>query len=154
MRACDSDSMAITTLHVILCRWLFYLGYLVLPINFVIWIKWEDTLLIWARKSFSRNQKWYICLFICTLMISHLSSFFCSENTKNVLIAASFIHLKHRKHAKYTSELTTVNPRILLSGPTGVWLFYFHCYVLEFVKVNFCKRWNANLISLSFECYL
>ncbi|KAL9375505.1 hypothetical protein Peur_032384 [Populus x canadensis] len=45
--------------------------------------------------------------------------YYLSENTKNVLIAASFIHLKHRKHAKYTSELTTVNPRILLSGPTG-----------------------------------
>ncbi|RVX17715.1 ATPase family AAA domain-containing protein 1-A [Vitis vinifera] len=41
------------------------------------------------------------------------------ENTKNVLIAASFIHLKHREHAKFTSELTTVNPRILLSGPAG-----------------------------------
>ncbi|KAB5525124.1 hypothetical protein DKX38_022873 [Salix brachista] len=42
-----------------------------------------------------------------------------NENTKNVLIAASFIHLKHRKHARYTSELTTLNPRILLSGPVG-----------------------------------
>ncbi|CAK7336687.1 unnamed protein product [Dovyalis caffra] len=47
------------------------------------------------------------------------SSYAISENTKNVLIAASFIHLKHKKHAKYTSELTTVNPRILLSGPAG-----------------------------------
>ncbi|KAJ6875777.1 hypothetical protein NC652_035218 [Populus alba x Populus x berolinensis] len=45
--------------------------------------------------------------------------YYLSENTKNVLIAASFIHLKHRKHAKYTSELTTINPRILLSGPAG-----------------------------------
>ncbi|CAI0548156.1 unnamed protein product [Linum tenue] len=45
--------------------------------------------------------------------------YFLSENTKNVLIAASFIHLKHKEHAKYTSELSTVNPRILLSGPAG-----------------------------------
>ncbi|XP_034672350.1 uncharacterized protein LOC117903945 isoform X2 [Vitis riparia] len=45
--------------------------------------------------------------------------YYLSENTKNVLIAASFIHLKHREHAKFTSELTTVNPRILLSGPAG-----------------------------------
>ncbi|KAH7528235.1 hypothetical protein FEM48_Zijuj05G0051000 [Ziziphus jujuba var. spinosa] len=45
--------------------------------------------------------------------------YYLSENTKNVLIAASFIHLKHKEHAKYTSELTTVNPRILLSGPAG-----------------------------------
>ncbi|PQQ17372.1 uncharacterized protein Pyn_06704 [Prunus yedoensis var. nudiflora] len=45
--------------------------------------------------------------------------YYLSENTKNVLIAASFIHLKHKEHVKYTSELTTVNPRILLSGPAG-----------------------------------
>ncbi|OMO71711.1 hypothetical protein COLO4_28089 [Corchorus olitorius] len=45
--------------------------------------------------------------------------YYLSENTKNVLIAASFIHLKHKEHAKYTSDLTTVNPRILLSGPAG-----------------------------------
>ncbi|PON72168.1 Spastin [Trema orientale] len=45
--------------------------------------------------------------------------YYLSENTKNVLIAASFIHLKHKEHAKYTSQLSTVNPRILLSGPAG-----------------------------------
>lgn len=42
-----------------------------------------------------------------------------SENTKNVLIAASYIHLKHKEQVKYTSELSTINPRILLSGPAG-----------------------------------
>ena len=40
-------------------------------------------------------------------------------NTKNVLVASCFIHLKHKEHAKYTTYLTTVNPRILLSGPAG-----------------------------------
>ncbi|KAI3673600.1 hypothetical protein L6452_39723 [Arctium lappa] len=45
--------------------------------------------------------------------------YFLSENTKNVLIAASYIHLKHRDQVKYASELPTVNPRILLSGPAG-----------------------------------
>ncbi|GMH01158.1 hypothetical protein Nepgr_002997 [Nepenthes gracilis] len=45
--------------------------------------------------------------------------YYLSENTKNVLIAASYIHLKHKEHSKYTSELPTVNPRILLSGPAG-----------------------------------
>ncbi|CAI8597541.1 unnamed protein product [Vicia faba] len=45
--------------------------------------------------------------------------YYLSENTKNVLIAACFIHLKHKEHAKYTTDLTTVNPRILLSGPAG-----------------------------------
>ncbi|KAK1557216.1 hypothetical protein Q3G72_020465 [Acer saccharum] len=45
--------------------------------------------------------------------------YYLSENTKHVLVAASYIHLKHKEHAKYTSELATVNPRILLSGPAG-----------------------------------
>ncbi|KAF5806997.1 putative adenosinetriphosphatase [Helianthus annuus] len=45
--------------------------------------------------------------------------YYLSENTKNVLIAASYIHLKHRDQVKYASDLSTVNPRILLSGPTN-----------------------------------
>ncbi|KAF8390623.1 hypothetical protein HHK36_025150 [Tetracentron sinense] len=45
--------------------------------------------------------------------------YYLSESTKNVLIAAVFIHLKHRDYAKYTSELPTISPRILLSGPAG-----------------------------------
>ncbi|KAL5066157.1 hypothetical protein RYX36_027894 [Vicia faba] len=45
--------------------------------------------------------------------------YYLRENTKNVLIAACFIYLKHKEHAKYTTDLTTVNPRILLSGPAG-----------------------------------
>ncbi|XP_028767336.1 uncharacterized protein LOC114725039 isoform X2 [Neltuma alba] len=45
--------------------------------------------------------------------------YYLSENTKNVLVAACFIHLKHKEHAKYTTDLTTINPRILLSGPAG-----------------------------------
>ncbi|KAM0044403.1 putative transcription factor interactor and regulator FHA-SMAD family [Helianthus debilis subsp. tardiflorus] len=45
--------------------------------------------------------------------------YYLSENTKNVLIAASYIHLKHRDQVKYASELPTVNPRILLSGPAS-----------------------------------
>ncbi|PSS07681.1 Spastin like [Actinidia chinensis var. chinensis] len=45
--------------------------------------------------------------------------YYLSENTQNVLISASYIHLKHTEQIKYTSELPTVNPRILLSGPAG-----------------------------------
>ncbi|KAI3717817.1 hypothetical protein L1987_69671 [Smallanthus sonchifolius] len=45
--------------------------------------------------------------------------YYLSENTKNVLIAASYIHLKHKDQVKYASELPTVNPRILLSGPAS-----------------------------------
>ncbi|KAL7161827.1 hypothetical protein ACSBR2_042322 [Camellia fascicularis] len=45
--------------------------------------------------------------------------YYLSENTKNVLIAALYIHFKHREQVKYTFELSAMNPRILLSGPAG-----------------------------------
>ncbi|PHT79738.1 hypothetical protein T459_17790 [Capsicum annuum] len=41
------------------------------------------------------------------------------ENTKHALIATSYLHLKHNEQVKYINELPAVNPRILLSGPTG-----------------------------------
>jgi hypothetical protein len=46
-------------------------------------------------------------------------SYYLSENTKSVLIASTFIHLKHKEFTKFAMELPTVNPRILLSGPAG-----------------------------------
>ncbi|KAK1435735.1 hypothetical protein QVD17_01503 [Tagetes erecta] len=49
--------------------------------------------------------------------------YYLSENTKNVLIAASYIHLKHKDQVKYASELPTVNPRILLSGPASTEIY-------------------------------
>ncbi|KAL6978406.1 hypothetical protein U1Q18_020073 [Sarracenia purpurea var. burkii] len=45
--------------------------------------------------------------------------YYLSETTKNVLIASTYIQLKCNKFAKYTSDLPTVIPRILLSGPAG-----------------------------------
>ncbi|XP_052191626.1 uncharacterized protein LOC127800822 isoform X2 [Diospyros lotus] len=42
-----------------------------------------------------------------------------SETTKNVLVASTYVHLKCCNFAKYTSDLPTVCPRILLSGPAG-----------------------------------
>ncbi|GER35222.1 AAA-type ATPase family protein [Striga asiatica] len=45
--------------------------------------------------------------------------YYLSETTKNVLIASTYIHLKCNKFAKFTADLPTVCPRILLSGPAG-----------------------------------
>ncbi|KAK6120213.1 hypothetical protein DH2020_046119 [Rehmannia glutinosa] len=45
--------------------------------------------------------------------------YYLSETTKNVLIKSTYIHLKCNKFAKFTSDLPTVCPRILLSGPAG-----------------------------------
>ncbi|XP_075075276.1 uncharacterized protein LOC107811247 [Nicotiana tabacum] len=45
--------------------------------------------------------------------------YYLSETTKNVLIASTYIHLKCHKFTKYASDLPTLCPRILLSGPAG-----------------------------------
>ncbi|XP_068664265.1 uncharacterized protein [Aristolochia californica] len=45
--------------------------------------------------------------------------YYLSENTKNVLISAAYIHLSCKEFSKYTSDLPTVSPRTLLSGPAG-----------------------------------
>ncbi|KAL7590367.1 hypothetical protein Lser_V15G37660 [Lactuca serriola] len=45
--------------------------------------------------------------------------YYLSETTKSVLIASTYIHLKCNQFVKYTSNLPTVCPRILLSGPAG-----------------------------------
>ncbi|XP_031475405.1 uncharacterized protein LOC116247374 isoform X2 [Nymphaea colorata] len=45
--------------------------------------------------------------------------YYLSEATKNVLVASTFIHLKRKEFSKYALELSTISPRILLSGPSG-----------------------------------
>ncbi|KAF9671691.1 hypothetical protein SADUNF_Sadunf12G0073900 [Salix dunnii] len=70
------------------------------------------------------------------------------ENTKNVLIAASFIHLMHKKYAKYTSELNTVNPRILLSGPAGSEIYQ------EMLAKALAKYFGAKLLVFDSHSFL
>ncbi|XP_051132188.1 uncharacterized protein LOC127252165 isoform X2 [Andrographis paniculata] len=45
--------------------------------------------------------------------------YYLSETTKNVLVASTYINLKCTKFTRFTSDLPTVCPRILLSGPSG-----------------------------------
>ncbi|CAH9098745.1 unnamed protein product [Cuscuta epithymum] len=45
--------------------------------------------------------------------------YYLSETTKSVLIASTYINLKCNIHAKYASDLPTLCPKILLSGPAG-----------------------------------
>ncbi|GER43720.1 AAA-type ATPase family protein [Striga asiatica] len=45
--------------------------------------------------------------------------YYLSETTKNVLIASTYIHLKCNNFARFTSDLPSLCPRILLSGPEG-----------------------------------
>ncbi|GKE12539.1 hypothetical protein Tco_1416090 [Tanacetum coccineum] len=41
------------------------------------------------------------------------------ETTKNVLITSTYIHLKLNEFVKYATDLPTLCPGILLSGPAG-----------------------------------
>lgn len=45
---------------------------------------------------------------------------YCSDTTKDVLIASTYIHLKCNGFGKFVSDLPSVCPQILLSGPTGI----------------------------------
>ncbi|XP_039012109.1 uncharacterized protein LOC120141249 isoform X2 [Hibiscus syriacus] len=45
--------------------------------------------------------------------------YYLSDTTKKVLIASTYVHLKCNKFVKYASDLPTMSPRILLSGPSG-----------------------------------
>lgn len=71
--------------------------------------------------------------------IDKQNSAFFSGTTKDVLITSTYVHMKSQsKFAKYASDLSTVCPRILLSGPAGMnetldkycllilFLIYFH----------------------------
>ncbi|XP_074317189.1 uncharacterized protein LOC141653353 isoform X1 [Silene latifolia] len=85
--------------------------------------------------------------------------YYLSENTKSVLIAASYIHLKHSEHAKYASGLPTVNPRILLSGPSGSEIYqeilvkalarYFGAKLLVFDSHSILGALSAKVAELS-----
>ncbi|MED6155223.1 hypothetical protein PIB30_003413 [Stylosanthes scabra] len=45
--------------------------------------------------------------------------YYLSDTTKNVLITSTYMHLKCKGFGKYASNLSSVSPRILLSGPAG-----------------------------------
>ncbi|CAK9178021.1 unnamed protein product [Ilex paraguariensis] len=66
--------------------------------------------------------------------------YYLSDTTKNVLIASTYIHLKRSKFAKYTLDLPTVYPRILLSGPTGSEIYQ------ETLTKALAKHFDAGLL--------
>ncbi|KAA8542134.1 hypothetical protein F0562_023286 [Nyssa sinensis] len=74
--------------------------------------------------------------------------YYLSENTKNVLISASYIHLKHREQVKYTSELPSVNPRMLLSGPAGSEIYQ------EMLAKALAKYFGAKLLIFDSHSFL
>ncbi|KAI0511827.1 hypothetical protein KFK09_012459 [Dendrobium nobile] len=45
--------------------------------------------------------------------------YYLSEITKNALLSCGYIHLELEEYAKYSANISSLNPRILLSGPSG-----------------------------------
>ncbi|MED6207390.1 hypothetical protein PIB30_035383 [Stylosanthes scabra] len=66
--------------------------------------------------------------------------YYLSDNTKNVLVAACYIHLRHKERKKYSADLTTINPRILLSGPAGSEIYQ------EMLTKALAKHFGAKLL--------
>ncbi|PKA58437.1 Katanin p60 ATPase-containing subunit A1 [Apostasia shenzhenica] len=45
--------------------------------------------------------------------------YYLSESTKNVLLSSSYIHMMCKSFIKYSADISSLSPRILLSGPAG-----------------------------------
>ncbi|GAU39552.1 hypothetical protein TSUD_38050 [Trifolium subterraneum] len=66
--------------------------------------------------------------------------YYLSDTTKNVLIASTYIHLKCNGFGKYASDLPSVCPRILLSGPSGSEIYQ------ETLSKALAKHFGARLL--------
>ncbi|KAK8925824.1 Katanin p60 ATPase-containing subunit A1 [Platanthera zijinensis] len=45
--------------------------------------------------------------------------YYLSEHTKNALLSCAYIHLERKEFIKYSANISSLSPRILLSGPAG-----------------------------------
>lgn len=66
--------------------------------------------------------------------------YYLSESTKNALVASTFIHLKCNRFSKIATNLPTLCPRILLSGPAGSEIYQ------ETLVKGLAKQFGATLI--------
>ncbi|KAL1216574.1 ATPase family AAA domain-containing protein FIGL1 [Cardamine amara subsp. amara] len=67
--------------------------------------------------------------------------YFLSGTTKDVLITSTYVHMKcGSKYAKYASDLSTMCPRILLSGPAGSEIYQ------EMLAKALAKHFGAKLM--------
>ncbi|KAL2510554.1 AAA-type ATPase family protein [Abeliophyllum distichum] len=70
--------------------------------------------------------------------------YYLSEITKNILIASTYVHLKCNKFAKFTIDLPTACPRILLAGPSGSEIYQ------ETLTKALAKHFGAKLLIVDF----
>lgn len=66
--------------------------------------------------------------------------YYLSDTTKNALIASTYVPLKCSKFAKYASNLCTMCPRILLSGPAATEIYQ------ETLAKGLAKHFGAKLL--------
>ncbi|CAL9132680.1 unnamed protein product [Musa acuminata var. zebrina] len=45
--------------------------------------------------------------------------YYLSENTRHLLLSCAFVHLERKEFLKYTTEISSLSQRVLLSGPPG-----------------------------------
>ncbi|XP_027773572.1 peroxisome biosynthesis protein PAS1-like [Solanum pennellii] len=74
--------------------------------------------------------------------------YYLSETTKAMLIADTYIHLKHKEQLKYVSELPAVNSRILLSGPAGTEIYQ------EMLVKALARYYGAKLLIFDSDAFL
>lgn len=100
----------------------------------------RPTLVSTRRQAFKDTLRKAI-LAACDIDVS-LESFpyYLSENTKNLLVAAAFMPLKCSHMVKFVSDLSTVSPRILLSGPAGSEIYQ------ETLAKALAKHFSAKLL--------
>ncbi|KAJ6848593.1 uncharacterized protein M6B38_275250 [Iris pallida] len=66
--------------------------------------------------------------------------YYLSENTKNVLLSCAYVHLECKEFVKYTAEISSMNHKILLSGPTGSEIYQ------EVLTKALAKHFGARLL--------
>ena len=112
-------------------------------------LKFLLTVLLWLMFKNTNCQVWFYILSSCNIDL-----FYNSDTTKKVLIAAAFIPLKCGRLSKYASDLPTVCPRILLSGPAGMLANWFgrYCGLRRLTSVNLASSFW--FLSLIFEIWI
>lgn len=68
--------------------------------------------------------------------------YFLSENTKTALLDSMYIYLRRPEYVKYTANLASVSPRILLTGPPGSEIYQ------ELLVKALAHQLEANLLVL------
>jgi SpoVK/Ycf46/Vps4 family AAA+-type ATPase len=79
--------------------------------------------------------------------------YFLNDSTKTALVDSMYVFLKRPEFVKYTSELGSVSPRILLTGPPGMCLHLMNKTVMFLLKSVLVPLMIATQDSNGFEMH-